>query len=191
MLAGYRHYRYNDNLTVHEDLLDTGLVLTGTTFDIVDSFHTHNEFHGGEIGLRAQVCRGQWSLDLIAKAAFGNNHQIVTIDGQTVTTIPNLTPVVTTGGLLTGDNNIGQYSRDRFVIIPQLGAEVGYALSCNWRAYAGYNFLYWANVQRAASQIDFNVNPSGSPPAGSPPLPQLTNTDFWAHGLNAGLEFRH
>ena len=191
MLAGYRHYRYNDNLTVHEDLLDTGLVLAGTTFDIVDSFHTHNEFHGGEIGVRAQVCRGRWSLDLIAKAALGNNHQVVTIDGQTITTIPNLIPVVTAGGLLTGDNNIGQYSRDRFVIIPQFGAEIGYALNCNWRAYAGYNFLYWANVQRAASQIDFNVDPSANPPASSPPLPQLTNTDFWAQGLNVGLEFRH
>jgi hypothetical protein len=191
MLAGYRHYRYNDSLTIHEDLLDTGLVLTGTTFDILDSFRTHNEFHGGEIGVSAQVCRGRWSLDLTAKAAFGNNRQVVTIDGQTILTIPDLTPIVTKRGLLTGDSNIGQYSRDRFVIIPQFGAEVGYALNCNWRAYAGYNFLYWANVQRAASQIDFNVDPGNSPPAGSPPLPQLTQTDFWAQGLNVGLEFRH
>jgi len=184
MLAGYRHYRYNDNLSIHTLTVNTP---PGTvTLEETDSFHTHNDFHGGELGVRTEMTRGRWSLSLLAKAAFGNTHQVVTISGQTIRTIGTNPPIVTDGALFTADNNLGQFSRDRFAVIPQFGAEIGFDLTCNCRVFGGYNFLYWANVQRAGSQIDFNVDPINN----TSPVPQLTNTDFWAQGVNAGLECR-
>lgn len=80
-------------------------------------------------------------------------------------------------------------------MIPQLGAELGYQVNCNFRAFLGYNFLYWADVVRAAEQIDYTLNPNYIPPsttATGPERPAFSfhESDFWAHGLNAGVEWR-
>ena len=66
-------------------------------------------------------------------------------------------------------------------------------------AYAGYTFLYIADVSRAGTGIDRAINISQVPTAVGPgPLvgvarPGYTfhETDFWAHGVNFGLELRY
>ena len=200
LIGGYRNFRLDDSLLIREDLISTdpgGDVPVGTTFGIEDSFRTRNEFHGGELGLIAQIDRGPWSLELLAKIAFGNNERIVTINGSTVVTTPNPEdPVAShTGGLLALPTNIGRYYDDAFVVIPQIGLELGYQVNCNLRAYVGYNFLYWAEVTRAADQIDMSVNTTQLPPGElqGPARPAFTlhDTDFWAQGFNFGLEFRY
>ena len=198
LIGGYRNFRLDDSLRIREDLISTdpgGDVPVGTTFDIEDSFRTRNEFHGGELGLVAQIDRGPWSLELLAKIAFGNNERIVTINGSTVVTTPEGTVASHTGGLLALPTNIGRYYDDEFVVIPQVGLELGYQVNCNLRAYVGYNFLYWAEVTRAADQIDMGVNTTQLPPGelAGPARPAFTlhDTDFWAQGLNFGLELRY
>jgi len=202
LIGGYRHYRLNDRLQISEDLTVTEPATAGSTFDLFDRFSAVNEFHGGEIGLKAKIYRGRWSLGILAKMALGNNHQVVDIDGQTVivTRLAGpppiiLPPVSGPAGLLTAETNIERYTRDQFTVIPQLGLELGYKLSCCCRLYVGYNLLYWAHVQRAADQIDFvsdrrnliPVQPGGT----IHPAPQLCSNDFWAQGLNFGCEFRY
>jgi hypothetical protein len=58
----------------------------------------------------------------------------------------------------------------------------------------GYSLVYWSKVIRAGEQIDLNVNPSQFPPGDlvGAPQPQFraVTTDFWAQGLNFGLDFR-
>jgi hypothetical protein len=196
MFVGYRYYRLNDSLGVHESLVATDPIFSGTTFDILDSFRTYNEFHGGEIGLKTQVFRGRWSLEMLAKVAMGNTHRIVVIDGRTITTLPGLPPVTAAGGLLTAaGTNIGRYADDEFTVIPQIGLELGYQLTCCCRFHFGYNFLYWANIKRAGDQIDMVVDPRNLPPVQPEgtmhPAPQLSDNDFWAQGLNFGLEFQY
>lgn len=198
LLAGYRYYRYIDSLSIHEDLTVTELDppgLTGTRIDVLDDFRTENEFNGGEIGFRTEVYSGRWSLGLLTKMAIGNNRQVVTIQGQTTTTIPSLLPVTNPGGLLTAHTNIGRYTDDQFTIIPQLGLELGFRVCNHLRLYTGYDLIYWPHVQTAGSQIDMNVDPRNIPPAqpgGTKfPEPQLVSTDFWAQGLNFGVELRY
>ncbi len=192
LIGGYRHYRLDDWLTIHEHFVATDQIRLGTDFDILEGFRTRNEFHGGEIGVQAQVQRGRWSLGVLAKMAIGRNRQEVTIDGRTITTVPGLLPVTGPGGLLTAPTNIGYHRDDQFTLIPQLGLELGYRLNCRLRAYVGYNLLYWAHVQRSADQIDTVVDPRNLPPpqAGGTlhPAPQLNGNDFWAQGLNLGVE---
>ena len=57
----------------------------------------------------------------------------------------------------------------------------------------GYSFIYWSNVSRPGDQIDLNVSPSQFPPydetATMPAFVQHT-TDFWAQGINVGLDYR-
>ena len=194
-LAGYRYYRLDDSLSIRENLTSITPPFTGATFDITDGFRTENEFNGAEIGFRTRVYRNRWSIGLLTKMAIGNNRQVVTIDGQTITTLPGLSPITSEGGLLTTGTNIGRYTDDQFTVIPQLGLEVGYDLTDSLRLLAGYDLIYWPHVQRAAGQIDMAIDPRNLPPAQPGgtifPQPQLVSEDFWAQGFNVGVEFRY
>ena len=44
-------------------------------------------------------------------------------------------------------------------MIPQLGVELGYQINCNWRAFIGYNVLYWGGVLQSGRQIDTHLDP--------------------------------
>jgi hypothetical protein len=69
----------------------------------------------------------------------------------------------------------------------------------NVRAMVGYNFLYWSSVVRASDQVNRIVNPTQVPSSQAfgvavgpaQPRSDLRSTDFWAQGLNFGLEFRY
>jgi hypothetical protein len=190
LLFGYRYYTLGDNLAIGEDIFDTR---TESRFQITDIFNTRNEFHGAEIGLNTELRRGRWSLGLLAKMALGNNHQTARINGTT--TITSGTQVATyEGGIYAVGSNSGLHERDELVVIPQLGAEMGYQVTCRLRAFVGYNLLYWATVMRAGDQIDLNLDPRQFPPvvAGALPYPAFPNrqTNFWAQGINIGAELR-
>lgn len=76
-------------------------------------------------------------------------------------------------------SNSGIHQSDAFTMIPQLGIELGYQVNCNWRAYVGYNILYWDRVSRAASQIDLNLDPRNFPPIART---WAWSADFSPHG---------
>jgi hypothetical protein len=197
LLVGIRYYRLNDYTSITENLemtSGTSTVPAGTKFGIQDNFRARNDFLGSEIGLRTQLYRGRWSLEVLTKIAMGNNHQSIGIVGQTKRTLPTGESDTFYTGILAGPYNSGYYSRDTLTLIPQLSLQLGYQVSCHCRAYIGYNVLYWGNVARAADQIDLNVDPRNFPPAtpGGLPFPQFTGrtSDFWAQGMSLGTEFR-
>lgn len=203
MIVGYRYYRLGDSVTINESLIAAGMPLipVGSTWEIEDHFRALNEFHGGELGLVAGFHRGRWSLDFLARMALGNNHQTAWIDGQTVFTRPGEDPVTYDAGILALETNSGIYERDNFVVIPHFGVELDYLLRPHIRGFVGYNFVYWLNVTRAADLIDRAVNtewvPGGAATPGPPLRPAFNNddfpwrqTEFWAQGLNLGLECR-
>ena len=131
LVGGYRYFRYREGLTVQEHLNVTesgGPVATGTTFDILDSFATENDFHGGEFGLSAVVDRGSWSLDVLTKIALGNMHQNVNINGSNVVTVPSQAPLAGSGGLLALSTNMGGYNRNEFAVLPELNTNLRYCL---------------------------------------------------------------
>ena len=136
-MVGFRYYRLDDNLGITENLQVTRLIAppSGTRFNILDNFNAKNEFYGGELGLRTQIYRGRWSLDILTKLAMGNTQQTVTIAGQTVITPPTGTATTFNTGILASGTNSGTFQHDDFTIIPQLGLELGYQLNCHWRAY--------------------------------------------------------
>ena len=139
-------------MNVHEALdVPTG-DFTGTTIDVQDNFSARNDFYGSEVGLRTQIYRGRWSFEVLAKLAMGNTRQVATINGQTIVTEPGQGTQTYSGGLLALGTNSGTYQRDVFSVIPQLDLEIGYQLGCHWRAYAGYNLLYWGDVCAPATR---------------------------------------
>lgn len=194
LLVGYRHYLLGDNLTIHEDL-----TFLGSNSLITDSFSARNEFNGTEIGLNTELRRGRWSLGLLAKMAIGDNHETVKINGST--TFVNGQGTINFPGVgiyavnEPGTNgNPPVHTLDQFVVIPNLGVEIGYQLTCRLRAFLGYNLIYWAPVMRAGDQIDRNINTNNwaPPQAPSSPFPQYLarQTNFWAQGINVGAEVR-
>ena len=195
LIGGYRFYRLDDSVYVNEQLMSIaqqGPVAFGTTFDITDRFRTRNEFQGGDIGLIGTAYRGAWSLEAMAKVALGNSHSKVRIQGSTTTTVPGQTPNTLEGGLLALPSNIGAYSRNDFAAIPQFTVRLGYQCNCHLRLLVGYDFLYWANVARAADQIDLRVDTNQLPPGSPGDFPQFRYADsnFWAQGISGGAEIR-
>jgi hypothetical protein len=192
-LVGYRHLQLDEALAVTENL--TVLTAGGGAFALTDRFSAKNAFDGGQIGWDAEFRRNRWFLDLKTKIALGNVHQTVNIAGATVITDPALGVRTFAGGLLAQPTNSGQFSRNRFAWAPEVGVNVGYQLTDHLRAFVGYDFLYLSSVVRPGNQVDFAVNSNqlAPPLAGGPARPAFAfhGSDFWAQGINFGLEFRY
>jgi hypothetical protein len=202
LLLGFRYLEFDDGLNIFStttfapDLVGAG----GSTVSSQDSFATRNTFYGGQIGLDGEVHYGKFFVDAWGKVALGNMHEVVNIAGSTtfsgtggVGTISQL------GGLLALPTNIGSYSRNQFVVLPEVGLNAGFKLTSHLRATVGYSFLYINRVVRGVDQIDPVLNVSQRPSLTGtpgtligPPHPVFTfqETSFWAQGVNAGLEFR-
>lgn len=197
VLGGYRYFRLRESLSIREDLISIdqgGLIPLGTTTNLEDHFVTRNEFHGGELGVSVDFEREYVTLAFLAKVALGNVHRVVDIQGNTVVTIPDLPATTTAGGLLTQPTNMGQYRSNQFGVLPEFGATTKVRLTRRVDFVAGYSLLFLNGVARSGAQIDREVNPSqigGEPLAGvARPRFELAESDFWAHSLNLGVEYR-
>jgi hypothetical protein len=195
ILGGYRFYKLRDSVKITEDLVSLDEELPGEFF-ITDSFATRNEFNGAEVGFVLDARKARWTAELMGRIAIGGNRQTVRINGQTIITGSEGDDGTYEGGLLALPTNIGTYNRSTFAVIPQLNANIGYNLTCRLRVIVGYTLVYWSSVVRAGDQIDLDVNETFIPRAfdepEGPPRPAFAwqNTDFWAHGLNVGLDYR-
>jgi hypothetical protein len=198
-LVGPRYLQLDEGLHIQESLL--GLAgagtLAGSHITVTDNFETHNHFYGGQVGLDYALTRGMWSLDVTGKLALGEMHQDVNISGSQVIVSPAGAVSVFNGGLLALSSNSGHFSRDRFAVLPELGVTFGCQLTDWCRLTVGYSFLYCSSVVRPGDQIDRVLNPTlipnftTAPPSGpARPAAFVRDTDFWAQGVNVGLEFR-
>ncbi len=193
--AGFRGLGLDENLLVSERLVSLVPGAPGL-IALQDQFQTRNRFSGGQLGLDTELRWGDWFLSLGSRVALGDVHQSVTISGGTATTDAMGGIMFSSGGLLTQSSNIGHYTRDRFGVMSEGTINVGYQVTSWFRVFAGYNIIYLSTVVRPAAQINPAVNPTliplnGTTPVG-PALPSFTfrSTDFFAQGLNLGLEFR-
>jgi hypothetical protein len=196
LIAGYRFLKLDEDVVIGEQLISTdpaGLIPLGTQIDLTDRFHTRNEFHGGELGLLSRIYRGRWSFDVLGKVALGGTWSTVTIDGATTVTVPGVAPASRGGGLLAQGSNIGTFSEENFAVVPEVGLTLGYFVRPRLRALMGYTFIYWSHVARPGDQIDVALNPLQLTPGPfiGPERPafEFRDSDFWAQGLNFGLEY--
>jgi hypothetical protein len=169
-----------------------------TVFQTRDAFDADNDFYGGQIGLRGRYLWGRFTADATVKVAVGAMRQHVDIAGSLTTNFFNPSTVQSfVGGLFAQPTNIGSYRRDVIAVVPEAGLNVGFRVT-DWASIlVGYSFLYASNVVRPGNQIDRSINPSQSQaislnnPAtlvgAARPSFKFQGSDFWAHGLNAGL----
>ncbi|MBA4065888.1 MAG: hypothetical protein C0501_19645 [Isosphaera sp.] len=183
-LAGYRF------LQAHEGLTVTTARPGGAVYD---EFVAHNRFHGGQVGLHADLTRGTVFCELTGKVALGGTFEVVRVDGATG---PGF--VFVPGGLFTGPTNIGRATRTAFAVVPEGTLKLGFRWGEAGRVYVGYNFLYLSDAVRPGDQLDRVVNPANVPALGGGtggfpdrPRPLFNRSDFWAQGLVIGLETRY
>jgi hypothetical protein len=203
ILAGYRYVRYRETLGIQSDLttaIAAGAAPAGTTIAIFDQFEAQNQFHGGQVGVVGEWQTGSMTFGLRAQIAAGVNCQKVDINGGSSSLAPGATtPITAAGGLFALPSNIGSYNRTVFSVVPEIGATVGYQVTGSLRVFGGYNVMSITNVARASEQINRNVNGTFIPDpttgtaagVGAPsPLFKHRDSDFYAHGCTAGLEWR-
>jgi hypothetical protein len=193
-IAGFRALGLDEDLQIREQL-SVLQANRGGAFDLRDQFTAHNRFYGGQLGAVAKFQRGNWTLDLTSKVALGSTTQMVDVFGSTVIADPVNGTTTSSGGLLAQNTNGGRHTRDTFTVVPEVGLSIGYQWTERLRCYVGYNFLYWSEVARPGNQIDRVVNPNllAPPLPGGPARPAFAfhGSDFWAQGINFGIEYRY
>lgn len=195
LLLGYRYARLHEGLMIREDLTSLLQPPEQGQFDIADTFDTTNRFGGFDVGVVWERAWGCWSLEMLGRIALGNTQQKVSIAGGTTISGAEMDNGDYPGGLLAQRTNIGSYTRDVFSVMPELGITLGCYLRPRLKATIGYTFLYWSRVARPGEQIDLDVNPDLLPPEFDPfagalrPHFEFRDTDFWAQGLNVGLQY--
>ncbi|MCO8120460.1 BBP7 family outer membrane beta-barrel protein [Stieleria sp. TO1_6] len=196
---GYRYMQLGEGVQIGEQLVSAGAGNQGT-FGIMDSFDTTNQFNGLDLGWNHRVTRGYWTFDGLVRIAVGNTMQTVDVSGSTTivdqTDPANQTTETYNAGFLALDSNSGIHEQDEFSVIPELTLTLGYQLTDHLKATVGYTGIYWSNVVRPGQHIPTMINPDYLPPtAGNPqgdaqPLFAFDTTDYWAHGITYGLEYR-
>jgi hypothetical protein len=195
-LAGYRYLHVSDDLSIatQTTVLGGALVPPGTVFAVGDSFRAGNDFHGVDLGLAGQWQRDRWTLEWRGKVALGGNISTSNVNGTSALTIAGVT-TNSVGGLLALSSNIGSTSQTRFAVVPELSLKAGYQIAPQWRLFAGYDVLYWSNVQRAGGLIDTTVNtnliPPGFPGGPNRPMPVFNTSALWAQGFSFGARFNY
>ncbi|MBX9583103.1 MAG: BBP7 family outer membrane beta-barrel protein, partial [Gemmataceae bacterium] len=206
VFAGYRFLGLNEDLTINEtitSLAGNPADPPGTRVFVQDQFRTRNRFNGGQLGYAAERNWGRLSLDGRASVALGNTRQVLDIAGSQVVQRPGEAPQRFVGGLLATGPNLGHFERDRFSVVPEATVNLGVWITPTFKAYVGYNFLYWSNVIRPGDQIDRVVdvtlipNPPTDPTGRVPPFsgqfrprPTFKEDNLSIHGLQFGVEWR-
>jgi hypothetical protein len=208
LMAGYRYLNLNESISIVDNtmLLPGGssgfagnTLIVPTNVTVGDLFTTRNLFNGGQIGGRYEYCGDHWFFNAMGKLGLGENHEVISVGGTTQQTPVGGTTSIVNGGLLALSTNSGRSTRDEFVVVPECCINIGLQFNPLVRAYVGYTFLYVSDVVRPGDQISRTVNPAlvptsqtfGTVPTPALPAAQFKTTDFWAQGINFGLEVRY
>jgi len=209
-IVGFRHANLAEGLTVSQQsqLLPgntapyAGITVAAPTSLLVqDQFLTSNEFYAGQLGLQWQATLGRWHVSTFAKVGLGLMHQEVRINGMSGSMDPTAVTGMATqsiGGLYANASNIGTYRDDRFGVMTDVNATIGYNVTRYFTITAGYNFLHLNTVARPTNQFNGTVDPAIIPTSGAfgaattatPPY-AVKDTDYWMHGLNFGFIARY
>jgi len=198
-LFGFRYINLQENLGFAETF-GSPANFTGS---LQDSFRATNNFYGGQLGLRGEFRWGNFFVEGTGKVALGCVQQVVDVNGSSSEAFPGrgagFVYTNAPGGFFAEPTNIGHHSQNAFCVVPEVDLKLGCNITRDIQAFVGYSFLYLSDVARPGTTIDHNVNLSQSPTfSGVPttlvgpaaPTFSFSRSDFWAQGINLGLQFK-
>ncbi|GAC1339837.1 MAG: hypothetical protein NVSMB18_08760 [Acetobacteraceae bacterium] len=196
-LAGPRYLQLSEGL----GLTDTIVGVPGTFFDgqrgtANDSFKTSNRFYGAALGLRGTYAYGPFSAELTGRLAVGLSHEVLSVQGIYRDAGPTMLPAnAGQYGIFAQPANEGRFSANKFAVVPDLQIKLGYDITPAFGITVGYSALYDSNVIRPGDQMTRNIpkgqtfQQDGTAPSTTSPARLFRTSDFFAHGLNAGVRF--
>lgn len=135
-----------------------------------DSVRTRNNFYGGQLGLGFGHRYGQLSGQVRGLVALGAT--VSHLDTSSTRTAAGVPGVV--GGAMSSSN-----TSTYFAAVPEVGVRFGWQPCSHVRFTAGYDWLYWSRVRRAADAYSLG------------PTIRNNGTDVWAQGFSGGIEIRY
>jgi hypothetical protein len=191
LIAGFRYVQFNETVDFAANFNAPTLLLTPPAVFAVplgfplataisDTYETHNHFYGGNLGIRAEFKDvSGFFINGSAQVALGVDNE--TFNRQFTSTLA-VAPVPALGFPGVAAGTISQsYSVNRFTVVPEGTLNVGYQFAPELRVWVGYDFLYISDVLRPGQQVNT---------AGLAFAPTPSHTDFWAQGVNFGVEVR-
>lgn len=192
MLFGGRYLNFGEKFVLSDVFYDTSN--TGN-IAVRDSYEVRNHFGGVNLGGQAQWSMGRFQASVVGKVALGVVRQNTDIRGETVVngSAFGMGNASFPGGVFTQANNIGNYTQDRFGVLPEANFRLAFAVTQNLKLSVGYDALFINSVLRAGNQIDRNVNVNQSVlfgngtslPARAPG--NFNDSSLWMHGVNFGI----
>ena len=192
-VIGYRMLYESDRLAVtsNSTVIGGGGIPLGTQLVINDAFNATNYFHGIDLGIAGGGAEGPWRWEWRALLGLGADINGAGINGSSAIATAGVGTGFP-GGLLALPSNIGDHTQVGFGVVPELMLKGGYEFAPGWRAFAGYDLIFWTGVQRAGALIDTTVNPNLIPPAtgGGPQRPResFSTTSLLAQGFSLGIK---
>lgn len=188
-LAGFRYLDLTDRVAIHNTqalVTNPAIVATGS-----DSLATHNQFYGVQLGHRLTLSWGRWSQDLVGKLAVGETRLANSFAGLPLNGAP-VQPGLIPGPLQVLPSNAGEQSVYRVSLVPEVGTTLRFWVTNQVQLTLGYSLIYWNRILCPGDLMDSHVNPTQLPgrgPVTGPlaPLVQAVHTDYFTHGINAGL----
>lgn len=192
--AGYQCARITEDLLI-DSFTQSGVGNAVQSIAVTDWFDADNEFHGGHFALRGNYRCNRFGVEMLARFAFGNMRQTVTIAGSTISTdATGATSERDSGLLAQASTNGGRHVDDDFSFMNEAGIKLAFYPVEQLKLSIGYSLLYWSSVVRPGDHIDTSVDGrllTALPPADATrPGFAFNPSDYIVQGLNFGAEFR-
>ncbi len=192
LLAGFRYLDLWDQITLRNTqslVADPSISVYGE-----DTFVTHNQFYGVQVGNRFVASGPCWSVEGVLKLAFGETRLANNFEGTPLAGTP-IQPGLIPGPIQVLPSNAGENSVYRVSLAPEIAITARYCPTRHVVLSLGYSLLYLNRILCPGDLMDTHVNPTQLPFQGPTtgalvPAVQDLHTDYFAQGLNAGLEFR-
>jgi hypothetical protein len=172
--------------------------LAGNRVAETESFVGHNNFYGGQAGVRANAYFNPVILTGYAQLAMGVTAESLNVNGQTVRTAPDGTRVVFPGAVLARPGTTGRFDLTHFAYVPEMGI-TGSIPVLDWLTLrGGFSALYWSDLLRPGDQVrqpnsSQLVGLPGLLPATAPATPSavvLRQSGLWLLGVHVSAELR-
>ena len=208
-LLGFRYFEVHEDLQIRSQSTILGggaprfngaAIFNPAIVTVTDNFDVYNRFYGGQIGTRATVDCGNWSVGFSSKLAFGVMNQVLDVEGRSdLLDLSRSLSASSVGGLYANALNVGRYRNDEFAIIPEVGISIGRNWSSWLTTAIGYNYLYINRVLRPGNSVSNVVNPAIIPTSQSfgagavvgVPNRVLAQDEYWAQGVTFHLILKY
>jgi hypothetical protein len=196
-LAGFRYLDLFESFDLNGDIQGVSGSYASNSGNVFDHFQTRNQFYGCTLGLRGRYVSGFLTFDLMARIALGATHQVININGGFESFNRQAPYLSGPEGIFAQPANSGRTADDDFAVLPEVQCRASYALT-NWLSVSvGYDFLFLSRVVRPGDQINRNIPKGqtflqgGDDISATSPARFFNRTDFYAHGLTFGLDWRY